>query len=209
MIRASIRYFALAMAMLAAVTVKAVWEGGRWVLRSVRDSLRPPVGAGADIEDAFDGIAAKAESATAAVSVPAAESAVTAKPAPAPIPLDPILAKGRIATQYAHDMLNIDAEPTAEGLDEASAAWLGSLNASELMQIDRHGAHRVGSHMAGLRLIDGLPLTPTPAEYRSALCAAAQVTPEQRANVKEHEETLRRVIDEMLEQEPERYAPAM
>lgn len=209
MIRASIRYFALAMAMLAAVTVKAVWEGGRWVLRSVRDSLRPPVGAGADFEDAFDGIAAKAESATAAVSVPAVETAIATKPLPAPIPLDPILHRGRIAEKFAHDMMTIDDEPSTEGLDEAAAAWLNSLNAAELLKLDQHGAHRVGSHMAGLRLIEGLPLTPTLQEYRSALCAAAQVTPEQRANVREHEETLRRVIDELLEAEPERYAPAM
>lgn len=209
MFRASIRYFALAMAMLAAVTVKAVWEGGKWVLRSVRDSLRPPVGAGADVEDAFDGIAAKAESATAAVSVAAAESAVTAKPAPAPLPLDPILARGRIAERFAHDMLTIDQEPTTEGLDEAASAWLNSLNAAELLKLDQHGAHRIGSHMAGMRLIDGLPLTPTQAEYRSALCAAAEITPEMRANIAEHDETLKRVIEEMLEQEPERYAPAM
>ncbi|WP_264048851.1 hypothetical protein [Methylobacterium flocculans] len=209
MIRASIRYFALVMAMLAAVTVKAVWEGGKWVLRSVRDSLRPPVGAGADIEGAFDTIAAKAEAATAAVPVPAAESPVAAKPVPAPIPLDPILARGRIAEKFAHDMMTIDDEPSTEGLDEAAAAWLNSLNAAELLKLDQHGAHRIGSHMAGLRLIEGLPLTPTMTEYRSALCAAAQVTPEQRASVKEHEETLRRVIDELLEEDPMRYAPAM
>ncbi|GJD46557.1 hypothetical protein AFCDBAGC_4439 [Methylobacterium cerastii] len=203
------RLFALAMAMMAAVTVKAVWEGGRWVLRSVRDSLRPPVGANAGLEDAFDGIAAKAESATAAVSVVAAEPGAAAKAMLAPIPLDPILARGCIAERFAHDMLTIDQEPTTEGLDEAASAWLNSLNASELLKLDQHGAHRIGSHMAGLRLIDGLPLTPTLTEYRSALCAAAQVTPEQRANVREHEETLRRVIDELLEEDPMRYAPAM
>ncbi|MCJ2035591.1 hypothetical protein [Methylobacterium sp. J-068] len=194
--------------MATTFTVKAVWESGRWVLRSVRDSLRPPVGAHAEVEDALDAIATKAESATSAVSVPALGSAVTVKPAATPIPLDPILAKGRIASAYASAMLTLNDEPSTEGLDEASAAWLNSLNASELMQIDRYGAHRVGSHMAGLRQIEGLPLTPTPAEYRSALCAAAQIMPEMRANIRD-DETLKRVIEEMLDQEPERYAPAM
>ncbi|MCJ2009489.1 hypothetical protein [Methylobacterium sp. J-092] len=207
--RAALRAFAIALATALTFTTKLVWEGGRWVARSVRDSFRPPVGAGGHIEHAFDDIAAKAEAATASTPVAPAESVLPAKALPAPIPLDPILERGRIAERFAHAMLTVDEEPTTEGLDEAASAWLNSLNASELMQIDRHGAHRVGSHMAGLRQIEGLPLTPTPAEYRSALCAAAQITPEMRANIREHDETLKRVIEEMLEQEPERYAPAM
>lgn len=207
--RAALRAFAIALATALTFTTKLVWEGGKWIARSVRDSFRPPVGAGAHVEDALDAIATKADSATAAVSVPAAESAVTAKALPAPIPLDPILERGRIAERFAHAMLTVDDEPTTEGLDEAASAWLNSLNASELLKLDQHGAHRIGSHMAGLRPIEGLPLTPTMTEYRSALCAAAQVTPEQRAHVREHEETLRRVIDELIAEEPERFAPAM
>lgn len=206
----ALRFFALALALAVTFTTKVVWEGGKWVARSVRDSLRPPVGANAGLEDAFDDIAAKAEQATAqAAPVAPAESPVTAQPAPAPIPLDPILSKGRIAERFVHDMLTVDQEPTTAGLDEAASAWLNSLNASEMMRLDQHGAHRIGAHMAGLRLIEGVPLTPTMAEYRSALSAAAQITPEQRANAAEHEETVRRVIEELLEAEPERYAPAM
>lgn len=196
---------ALALAAMLAVP-RLVWDGTKWTMRAL---FAPPVGAGAHVKDALDAIATKAESATSAVSVPASEPAVTAKPAVTPIPLNPILEKGRIATAYAGAMLTLNEEPTTEGLDEAAAAWLNSLNASELMKLDQHGAHRVGSHMAGLRQIEGLPLTPSMTEYRSALCGAAQVTPEQRANVKEHEETLRSVIEELLAEEPERYAPAM
>lgn len=194
------RLLALVMAAMA-VSAQKVWDGTKWISRA---AFGPPVPAGEAIEEAFDDVAQALSPVTP--SQPAvAESVTPSAPAPTPMPapakvveIDPVLAKGRAAHAFAHAMLTAD-EPSTAGLDDAAAAWLNSLNASELMKIHQYGAHRVGSHMAGLRPIEGLPLCPSMAEYRHALGAAARITPAQRADIKEWQETMDRAFEEMIE----------
>lgn len=197
----------LVMAVMAAMAQK-VWDGTRWVAKAFSGIPTPQ---GVEFEDAFEGVAARA----AAPVTPSRESRDTVTPTPAPAPkpeaapkaaataqvveLDPVLVRGRIAHAYAHAMATLDGEPSTEGLDEAAAAWLHSLNTSELMHIWRASPLQVGAHMAGIRPMDGLPLCPTMAEYKHALGNAAQITPRQREEIREWQETLDRAFADMID----------
>jgi len=200
----------LAFAAMAAAT-RAVWDGSKWVMKAL---FAPPEPAGLAIEDAFEGVAAQAaKPVTPSQATQPARDTVTPAAAPAPktepvakpaataqvVELDPVLARGRIAHQYAHAMATLDGEPSTEGLDEAAAAWLHSLNTSELMHIWRASPLLVGAHMAGIRPIEGLPLCPTMAEYKHALGNAAQITPRQREEVRKWQETMDRAFADMID----------
>lgn len=196
----------LILLVMAAIAQK-VWDGTRWVAKAF-SGIPMPQGVG--VEDAMDAVAAKAS----APVTPSRESRDTVTPAPAPahkpeaapkaaqtaqvVELDPVLARGRIAHQYAHAMATLDGEPSTEGLDEAVAAWLHSLNTAELLQVWRSSPLQVGAHMAGIRPLEGLPLCPTMAEYKHALVSAAQITPRQREEVREWQETLDAAFEDMI-----------
>lgn len=201
------RLLAAVVAAMAAAT-QAVWNGSKWVMRSL---FAPPQPAGIEVEDAMDAVAAKAS----APVTPSRESPDTVTPTPAPAPkpeaapkpaataqvveLDPVLAKGKIAYAYAHSMGTLDGEPSTEGLDEAAAAWLHSLNTAELLQVWRSSPLQVGAHMAGIRPLEGLPLCPTMAEYKHTLGNAARITPRQREEIAEYNETLDRAFADMID----------
>lgn len=194
----------LALAAMAAAT-QAVWDGSKWVMRSL---FAPPTPAGVEVEDAMDAVAARA-AAPVTVSQNARDT-VTPAPAPKPeatpkpaatekvVELDPIPTRGRIAHDYALAMGTLDGEPSTEGLDEAAAAWLHSLNTSELLHVWRNSPLQVGAHMAGIRPIEGLPLCPSMAEYRHALGNAARITPRQRDEIREWEQTMDHAFADMV-----------
>ncbi|MFF9551163.1 MULTISPECIES: hypothetical protein [Methylobacterium] len=198
---------ALVMAVMAALAQK-VWDGTKWVAKAFSGIPTP---AGLEVEDAMDAVAARA----AAPVTPSRESRDTVTPAPAPAPkpetapkaaataqvveLDPVLAKGKIAYAYACSLTTLDGEPSTAGLNEAEAAWLASLNTSEMMHIWRGGPLQAGAHMAGIKTIPGLPLCPTLSEYRHILGSAAQVTPRQREEIAEYNATLDRAFADMIE----------
>jgi hypothetical protein len=200
----------LAFAAMAAAT-KAVWDGSKWVFKGLSG---PPTPQGIEVEDAFENVAARAAApVTPSQGAQPSRDGVTPATAPAPKPetasqpaataqvveFDPVLAKGKIAHAYAHAMGTLDGEPSVEGLDEAAAAWLLSLNSSELMHIWHASPLQVGAHMSGIRPLDGLPLCPTMAEYRHALGNAAQITPRQREEVREWQETMDAAFADMID----------
>lgn len=203
------RYLAAALALVIAAMAHAaqkVWDGTKWISRALSGVPTPPSTA---IEEAFDDIAfgaapvtpaaaAASESVTPSAPAPKAEAAAAALATADVIELDPVLTKGRIAYGFACALATQDEEPSTEGLDEAEAAWLNSLNHYEMMHIYRAGPMRAGAHMAGIRSIEGLPLCPTLAEYRHALAGAAQITPRQREDVREWQETLDRAFEDMV-----------
>ncbi|MGU3541415.1 hypothetical protein [Methylobacterium sp. A52T] len=194
--------------LVMAAMAQKIWDGTRWVAKAFSGIPTP---AGVEVEDAMDAVAAKA----AAPVTPSQPARDTVTPAPAPAPkteatpkptataqvveLDPVLARGRIAHQYAHAMGTLDGEPSTEGLDEAAAAWLLSLNSSELMHIWRASPLQVGAHMAGIRPHEGLPLCPTMAEYKHALGNAARITPRQREEIWEWVETMDAAFADMID----------
>ncbi|MDH2309167.1 hypothetical protein [Methylobacterium brachiatum] len=201
----------LAFAAMAAAT-KAVWDGTKWVFKGL---FGPPTPQGIEVEDAMDAVAARAAApVTPSQGAQPARDTVTTAPAPkseaapkAPaakladcdvIELDPALAKGRIAYAYACSLTTLDEEPSTEGLNEAEAAWLSSLNTAEMMHIWRAGPMRAGAHMAGLRPIEGLPLCPSLAEYRHILGSAAQITPRQREEIAEYNATMDEAFNDMI-----------
>ena len=57
---------------------------------------------------------------------------------------------------------------------------------------------QAGAHMLGIKAIPGLPLCPTLAEYRHVLGSAARITPRQREEIAEYNETLDAAFDEMI-----------
>jgi hypothetical protein len=205
--RTAAKLIALVLAAMA-IAAQKVWDGTKWISRSLSGMPTPP---STGIADAFDDLT----QATAPVtpSAPAAESVTpSAAPALAPkaevapvaaasadvIELDPVLAKGKAAHAFATALGTQDEEPSTEGLNEAEAAWLNSLNHHEMMTIYRAGPLRTGAHMAGIRPIEGLPLCPTLAEYRHVLGSAAQITPRAREEIREWQETLDAAFEDML-----------
>lgn len=198
---------ALALVIAAMAAAQRVWDGTKWVARAMSGVPTPPSTA---VEDALDDIAYGAAPVTPSAA-PAAES-VTPSSAPAPKPeaavaalasadvveLDPILAKGKIAYGFACALATQDEEPSTEGLDESEIAWLNSLCHIEMMAIYRAGPMRTGAHMASIKAVEGLPLCPTLAEYRHVLGQAARISPRQREEIREYNETLDAAFEDML-----------
>ncbi len=114
------------------------------------------------------------------------------------VELDPVLARGRIAHQYAHAMATLDGEPSTEGLDEAVAAWLHSLNTAELLQVWRSSPLQVGAHMAGIRPLEGLPLCPTMGRVQARPCKRRADHPPAKEEVREWQETLDAAFEDMI-----------
>jgi len=202
------RLLAAVVAAMAAAT-QAVWNGSKWVMRSL---FAPPTPQGIEVEDAFESVAAQAAkpvtpsqlSRDGVTPAPAPKPEVAPKPA-APalascdvIELDPVLAKGKIAYAYACSLTTLDEEPSTAGLNEAESAWLSSLNTAEMMHIWRGGPMQAGAHMLGIKAIPGLPLCPTLSEYRHILGSAAQVTPRQREEIAEYNATLDQAFEDMI-----------
>ena len=142
-----------------ALTVKAVWESGRWVLRSVRAAFAPPVGASADIEAALeDGSDLGTQIATAAQApAPAAanDAGFPLKLLPE-APYEPALDTGEIARSYIRARVTDRPEPDLSTLDEATECWLRGLTLGECQRLATTPPRRLASHIRGDHLLRGL-----------------------------------------------------
>jgi hypothetical protein len=127
------------LAAMAAAT-KLVWEGGRWIARSVFPSIAPP--SGADVEDALERVAAAPES-NGKATLP-----------------DLDIDAGRVAFDHALSTLSGERHPAPDmtRLPEDIAKWIAKLSAEDLQRLTQHGAKRVGEHVLGERPIADLPL---------------------------------------------------
>lgn len=188
---------ALVMAVMAAMAQK-VWDGTRWVAKAFSGIPTP---AGAEFEDAFNGVAAQAaKPVTLSQAAQPTRDGVTPAPAPAPKPapapakvveLDPVLARGRLAVRFVDATFTLEPEEAIlADCDPILKSWLLSLNAAEMMEIHWSGPHKVDAHLAGKRLLEGLPEIATEAEYAHWMGQAARITPERRANMAEWDLTM-------------------
>lgn len=158
--RNAIRYFALVMAMMATFTVKAVLESGKWVFRSVRDSLRPPVGAGAGIEAEMEHLAGEAHQIAAAARTPVAANDDAAdvglmKLFPEP-EYDAANDWGLIAKNYLRARACGQEEPSLAALDEKTEGWLRALTVDECLRLYNNPARRIADHIFGSHLFRGI-----------------------------------------------------
>ncbi|KQQ32062.1 hypothetical protein ASF58_11015 [Methylobacterium sp. Leaf125] len=127
------------LAAMAAAT-KLVWEGGKWIVRSIFPSMAPPPGA--DVEDALERVAAAPES--------------SGKEALPDLDID----AGKIAFDHALSTLSGGRHPAPDmtRLPEDIVKWVARLSAEDLQRLTQHGAKRVGEHVLGERPIADLPL---------------------------------------------------
>lgn len=188
------------MLVLAAMALAAqkVWDGTKWVARAFSGMPTPPA---TDVEDVMDAVQARA-SAPVTPSQPAVESVTpSAAPKPAPsrvVELDPVLARGKLAFRFVDATFTLEPEENVLAeCDDVLKGWLLSLNAAEMMAIHRAGAHKTAAHLAGKRLIEGLPEIATAAEYQHVMGQAARMTPKRRAEIQEWNATFDAAIDEM------------
>lgn len=201
------RTLAAALALIIATMALAaqkMWDGTRWVARTLSGMPTP---SSTGVEDALDDIAYEAAPVTP--SAPAAESTVTPS-APAPkaetapvakaaqiVELDPVLARGRLAARFVECTFSLEPEENilAE-CDDVLRAWLLSLNAQEMMAVHCAGAHRVAAHLAGKRLLEGVPEIATVQEYRHYMGQAARITPQRRAEIAEFDAAFEDLIND-------------
>ncbi|QEE39906.1 MULTISPECIES: hypothetical protein [unclassified Methylobacterium] len=196
------------MALIAAAmatTVQAVWESGRWVLRSVRSAFAPPVGAHAEVEQALDDIADTAQP--------------EGLPKVAKAALLPHEEWGQVACAYAMSRLGTHPEPAMRHLDEETRGWLESLTDSECSRVILHGPARIEQHMSGIKPIHDFRLCTAPVdaskdwvivgdrvEYRGRI---AQTLPPMTKD--EHQALVDEVFAELVQEAEEKgtaYAPA-
>jgi hypothetical protein len=134
---------------------RAVFEGGRWVLRAM---FAPPTPAGLEVEEAMDAVRAAAAptpapSASAADTIPTADAVRKASLAEA---ADAVREWGRLARAYATSRLSADPEPDLRSLDEGAESWLRSLTDAECQRLLDFSNQRVADHMLGAHPIQGL-----------------------------------------------------
>lgn len=145
----------IALAAMAAIP-KAVFEGGRWVLRNV---FGPPTPAGLHIEEAMDAVQAAAAPTPASDTVRALDTVQTAdavRAAPLAEAADAMRDWGRVARAYAVSRLSSEPEPDMGRLDESAELWLRGLTDEECGRLLDFSAQRVSDHMLGHHPIPGL-----------------------------------------------------
>lgn len=146
---------ALALAAMAAIP-KAVWDGSRWVMRSV---FGPPTPAGLHVEEAMDAVEAAAAPMPASDTVRAVDTVQTADAVRKASLVEAVEAMrdwGRTARAYAVHRFSSEPEPDMTSLDESAEAWLRSLTDEECGRLLDFGAQRVSDHMLGHHPIPGL-----------------------------------------------------
>lgn len=136
-----------AMAAMAAMT-QAVWEGGKWVTRSLFPNLAPPPAD--EVEEAMERVAA----------TPPADGG-------APLPLASVDAGQRVF-DFALSKISDGRHPrpVMSDVPEDIVRWASRLSSDELRRLTQHGPKRVGEHVLGVRAIPDMPL-----------CRAARVEP--------------------------------
>lgn len=136
------------LAAMAAMT-QAVWEGGKWVTKSLLPNLFPPP-AGDDVEEALERVAA----------TPPADGG-------APLPLVTVDA-GQRCFDFALSKLSGGRHPMPDmaPVPEDIVRWVSRLSAEDLHRLTQHGPKRCGEHVLGVKAIPDMPL-----------CRAARVEP--------------------------------
>lgn len=133
-------------AVMAAVTLVPVVEGGRLVWRLVRNVLAPePPVAAAEAELAHE------------LAQP-----VEQEPTPAE-------SWGRAAMLYMAG----DAHEASANLDDAARAYLDGLSVDQQVALSKNDTVVIGRHLLGERHLESLPRPMTPAEYRAIEAARA------------------------------------
>lgn len=130
----------LAMMMMAAMA-KTVWEGGKWVTKSLLPNLFPPP-AGDDVEEAMERVAA----------TPPADGG-------APLSLVSVDA-GQVVFDFALSRLSNGRHPAPSmaELPDDIVRWASRLSAADLHRLTQHGPRRIGEHVLGVRAIPEMPL---------------------------------------------------
>lgn len=128
------------LAAMAAMT-QAVWEGGKWVTKSLLPNLFPPP-AGDDVEEAMERVAA----------TPPADGG-------APLPLVTVDA-GQRCFDFALSKLSGGRHPAPDmtPVPDDIVRWVASLPDADLGRLTQHGPRRVGEHVLGVKAIADLPL---------------------------------------------------
>jgi hypothetical protein len=153
----ALRAIALALAAAVTFTTTLVWEGGKWVARSVRDSLRPPVGAGAGIEAEMEGLSAEAHQIAAAAQAPVAANDDHGIMPLIPVPeYDASKDWGAIAKAYVKARVYAKPEPDLSDLDESTEQWLRALTTEECLRLHSLAPERISSHIFGSHTLRGL-----------------------------------------------------
>ncbi len=159
-----------------------------------------PTPAGASSRTPSNGVAAQAaKPVTLSQAAQPTRDVVTPAPAPprSPLPpakvveLDPVLARGRLAVRFVDATFTLEPEEAIlADCDPILKSWLLSLNAAEMMEIHRSGPHKVAAHLAGKRLLEGLPRSRRRQNMRTGWVRPARITPERRANMAEWDLTI-------------------
>jgi hypothetical protein len=165
---------ARALAAMGLVTVMAVWEGGKLVLKTVRAVLapRPPV-ADAEAELAHE------------LAQPAGPKA----PSPAE-------AWGRAALHYIMG----EAPEASAALDDAARAYLDGLSTDQQVALAQHDNRTVGRHLLRERLLPGLPRPMTPSEFRGIEATRAGAAATMAERVLSREEEMRQYVLDVLQE---------
>ncbi|BAQ47659.1 hypothetical protein Maq22A_c23550 [Methylobacterium aquaticum] len=181
MLKAILAAAGRAMALMAAVTLIPIIEGGKLVWRAARAVLAPqPPSAAAEAEEAFE--------------------AEAAKPAPAPAPLSPAEAWGRAAL---HHMQGSPPEASA-ALDDAARGYLDGLSVEQQIALSRHDTVVIGRHLLRERPLPGLPRPMTPTEHRGIEAtragAAATVASQSLSREAEMRDFVLAVLQELIDE---------
>lgn len=195
------------MALLAAavaVTIQAVFEAGKWVLKSVRNQFAPPVGAGVDIEAALDDIADTAQP--------------EGLPQPGRTDVAPEDRRGQLAFNYAMSRVGTFPAPRIRHLDATTQAWLAGLSDSDCHRLIAFGPDRIEGHISGLHPIHAFPIcqTPPPSNAFSIVDGQVQyrgrvVRAEPEPTPDEHQALVDKVFAELVQEAEGKgtaYAPA-
>ncbi len=152
-----LRFFAAVMrAALAAMAVvpRLVWDGARWIARSMSGAPGQAAAAQAEAVAEMQAAAAEAEQDLAAL----------ARAAPAAASADASLEWGQAALRFLAGQRR-----GVEGtLDEPALAYLGALSPEQQARLAAHPARRIGEHLLRERRIASLPEPEDLAAWRKA-----------------------------------------
>ncbi|MGU3362296.1 hypothetical protein ACLBWX_18370 [Methylobacterium sp. M6A4_1b] len=171
-------------------TARLVWEGGKWILKSMSPPAQQAPAAGASAADAISALAEVTETQAPA---PAA--------LPAPEPVDPVLEWGALAQRYAisQSVITGEDEPRLDGiLDEPAIAWLQSLPVVDLLKLTNATPEQIGRHMLGGRPIPGLALCPTMQEWEQSKRQTASITSDMRERLAEGRQAMQDALDDLV-----------
>ncbi|WP_267358609.1 MULTISPECIES: hypothetical protein [unclassified Methylobacterium] len=155
----------LAISAMATVT-RAVYEGGKWVLRQVSAPASQTANAQADALTEIEALTAGAESSAEAKAAVLADvpdlSVQTGGYEDSPE------REWGIAAMAIMYPLPGDDGKAAACLDVAAKAYLGRLTHDQKVTLTLYGSRRIGEHLLGMNRIPSLPRAPTYSEWQQA-----------------------------------------